>query len=158
MLLTIEKVLILKSVSIFSQIPEDSLVEVAAVLEEIEVKAGETIFKKGDIGTAMYIIIEGQVRVHDEDRVLDTLKEREVFGELAALDPVPRSATVTATEDTYLFRMYQGSLYELMSEYIDVAQGIIRVLCQRIRDCDSMLSSQPPGGRGHLPSPDKEPK
>lgn len=139
MLLTIEKVIILKSISIFSEIPEESLVEVASLLEELEVKAGEEIFKKGDIATSMYIIVEGKVRVHDEDKVLDTLADREVFGELAALDPVPRSASVTAIDDTYLFRMERSALYELMGQYIDVAQGIIRVLCQRIRDCDALI-------------------
>lgn len=134
MLLTIEKVIILKSVNIFSETPEEDLVEVASIVEEIEVPAGEEIFKKGDIGTSMYIIVKGKMRVHDGDKEIAILRERQVFGELAALDPEPRSATITAMEDTQLFCLDEGPLYELMAEHVEIARGIIRVLCRRMRD------------------------
>ena len=141
MRLTIEKVLVLKSVSIFAHIPEDSLVDVAAAAEEVEYPAGAVIVRQGEIGTSMYIIVDGRVRVHDGGKVLGEMKAGEVFGELSALDPKPRSATVTALEETQVFKMSQDSLYELMSEHTDLARGIIRVLCQRIRDCDDLLRS-----------------
>ena len=64
---------------------------------------------------------------------LAKLTEREVFGELAALDPEPRVASVTALEDTDLFRINQDALYELMAEHIEVARGIIHILCSRLR-------------------------
>lgn len=153
MLLTIEKVIILKSVSIFSEIPDESLVEVASVLEEVEIKASEEIFKKGDIGTSMYVIVAGKVRIHDDDEVLRVLGEREVFGELAALDPEPRSASVTAIEDCYLFRIERNALYELMGQHTDVAQGIIRILCQRLRDSDAHLHAMRQGAGTVGPAP-----
>jgi len=133
MLLTIEKVMILKSTDIFSATPEEDLIEVASIVEEVEYKKGKDIFVKGDIGTSMYIIVEGQVRVHDEGKKIADLVEKTVFGELAALDPEPRMATVTALEDTHLFRLDQGPLYDLMAEHIEVVRGITRVLCQRLR-------------------------
>ena len=52
-----EKVNILKSVSIFFDTPPDTLAEVAELLEQVEVKAGQTIFEKGDMGTSMYIVV-----------------------------------------------------------------------------------------------------
>ena len=139
MLLILEKVIFLKSVSMFSEIPDESLVEVATAVEEVNVKKGETIFKLGDYGTSMYIIVEGKVRVHEPEQELGVLGETEVFGELAALDPVPRSASVTALEDCYLFRMDQSVLYDLITQHVDVARGIIRVLCKRIRGCDALV-------------------
>jgi CRP-like cAMP-binding protein len=117
----------------FSETPEEILVELAGILEETEVEAGETIFHKADIGAAMYIIIEGRVRVHDDERTIITLGEKEFFGELAVLDPEPRSASVTALEHTRLFRLDQESLYELMADHIEIVRGINRVLCQRLR-------------------------
>jgi CRP/FNR family transcriptional regulator, cyclic AMP receptor protein len=139
--LTIEKVLVLKSVSIFAQIPEDSLVDVAAAAEEVEFPAGSVIVRQGEVGTSMYIIVDGRVRVYDGGKVLVEMKAGEVFGELSALDPKPRSATVTALEETEVFKMSQDAIYQLMSEHTDLARGIIRVLCQRIRDCDDLLRS-----------------
>lgn len=139
MLLTIEKVIVLKSVGMFAKIPEESLIDVAAVAEELEFGPGKDVVKKGEMGTSMYVIVEGRVRVHDEGKLLGEMTAGDVFGELSALDPKPRSATVTAVEDTYVFKMRQDAIYELMAQQPDLAQGIIRVLCQRIRDCDDML-------------------
>ena len=136
MLLTIEKVMILKSVDIFSATPEEDLIEVASIVEEIDVKKDDDIFVKGDIGTSMYIIVEGRMRVHDGGREIAVLEEKEVFGELAALDPEPRMATVTAIDDAMLFRLDQGPLYDLMAEHIEVVRGITRVLCRRLRKTD----------------------
>ena len=132
-MLTIEKVIMLKSVSIFSRVPEEMLIEVAGVAEERECAAGEVVFRQGDLGTSLYIIVRGQVKVHQGSRQLAVLGERQVFGELSALDPEPRSATITALEETLLFEIDRDALYELLAEFVEVAQGIIQVLCQRLR-------------------------
>jgi CRP/FNR family cyclic AMP-dependent transcriptional regulator len=60
MLLTIEKVLILKSVSIFSSVPEGQLVDLATIVESVEYEAGEIIMTQGDLGTSMYIVVDGR--------------------------------------------------------------------------------------------------
>jgi hypothetical protein len=133
MLSTIEKVIILKTVTLFAEVPDEVLADVAAILDEVEVKAGETIFEKGDIGRCMYIIIDGDVRVHDGELTIALLGERDIFGELAVLDMEPRSASVTAVGDTRLFRLDQDALYELMADRIEVARGVIRVLCRFLR-------------------------
>lgn len=133
MRLTLEKVLILKSVGMFSETQESSLAEVATILEEIEYKAGQRILEKGDIGRSMFIIIEGKVQVHDGERTIAILGKRDVFGELAVLETETRSASITAIEDTSLFRLDQAPFYELMAEHSEVARGIIRMLCQRVK-------------------------
>jgi CRP-like cAMP-binding protein len=133
MLLTIEKVLILKSVGVFSDISERGLVDAATVLEELRAEAGQQIFEKGDTGNSLYIIVEGSVRVHDGEKNIATLGAGEVFGELAALDPEPRMASVTVMEAALLLRMGHAELEELMAEHPEVAVGIIRVLCRRLR-------------------------
>ena len=134
MLLTIEKVLILKTVSIFADTPEEILADVAGLLEEITVPAGETILHKDDVGRCMYIIVAGRVRVHNGDQLLAYQGARDIFGELAVLDAEPRSASVTAEVDTHLFRLDQEAFYELMADRFEVARGIIRMLCRRVRE------------------------
>jgi len=133
MLLTLEKVLILKSVSIFRNIPEETLAEVALTLKYVKAPAGRRIVTKGELGRSMYIIISGQVKVHDGDKDIAHLGPRQIVGELAALNPEPRSASVTAVEDSHLFRLDYETLHELISEHVDLATGIIQVLCQRIQ-------------------------
>jgi signal-transduction protein with cAMP-binding, CBS, and nucleotidyltransferase domain len=68
MLTTTEKADILKTVNIFAETPDEILAEVAELLEEVDFKAGETVFEKGAMGTSMYIIVAGRVRVHDGER------------------------------------------------------------------------------------------
>jgi CRP-like cAMP-binding protein len=134
MLLTIEKVLILKQVSIFADLAEEELTRLAAIGKEVEVGSGEQIIAKGDTGAHLYVLATGQVVVHDGDRTIATLDKGAVFGELSVLDPEPRSASVTATDDSLLFRISQEALYELMSDRPSVAHNIIRFLCRRFRE------------------------
>jgi len=134
MLSTIEKVLILKSVNMFGQTPDNVLAEVAELVEEMDLLEEETIFKEGDPGDSMYIIVDGRVRVHAEERLLNYLGETDVFGEMALLDPEPRLASVTAAEPTRLFRLDQAPFYQLMAERPEVATGIIRVLTRLLRE------------------------
>ena len=133
MLSTIERVLILKTVGVFARLDDPLLAEVAALLEEEEVAAGETVFAEGDLGTSMYIIVVGEVRFHSGAHTLNHLGAREVFGEMALLDPEPRLASVTAVADTRLLRLDQGPFYELLEERVEVARGVIQVLSQRLR-------------------------
>ncbi len=133
MLSTIEKVIILKTVDIFSRTPDRLLAEVAASMQEKEVPAGEPIFAKGEMGQQMFVIVFGQVRVHDKDNTLAELAERSVFGEMGILDNAPRMASVTATTDTVLLSLDQDVLLQLMADRVEIAQGIIHVLSARLR-------------------------
>jgi len=133
MLSRIERVLILKTVALFGETPDEVLADIAGLLHETEVLAGTPIFSKGEAGTSMYVIVEGEVRVHDGDHTLNHLQTRDVFGEMALLDPEPRVASVTAVRDTWLLRLDQEPFYELMDERHEVARGVIRVITRHLR-------------------------
>jgi CRP-like cAMP-binding protein len=137
MLLNIEKVFILKSINIFSQISQEDLLSLANTVKEQEFKAGTEIIKEGEIGTSMYIIVNGEVDVLVENQYITTLGEKEVFGELAALDPEPRSATIVAKSDLLVFKIESSLIYDLITIYPNVAKSIITILCQRLRQTNS---------------------
>ncbi|MBM84353.1 MAG: hypothetical protein CMJ78_27680 [Planctomycetaceae bacterium] len=132
-LLTIEKVRMLKSVSIFSETADHVLAAIGPLLEETRIQPGETLFEKGDLGNCMYVIRSGRVRVHDGDKTIRELTESDIFGEMSVLDPLPRSASVTAMEESLLYHLDQETLLELMAERTEVLSGVVRVLCQRLR-------------------------
>lgn len=132
-MLTIEKVMILKRTALFSQAPNDVLAEVASVLERVEVQAGEKIITEGERGTSMYIIVDGEVRVHNGDKEVARLKAPTVFGELAALDPQPRLASVTAVTDLLLLRLDNETLETAIAEEPAIARAVIRHLCKTFR-------------------------
>jgi CRP/FNR family cyclic AMP-dependent transcriptional regulator len=132
-LMTSNRLNFLRSVSIFAGTPDEVLAEISAVLEEVHFTAGARIFAKGDLGDCLYIIAAGQVRVHDDERTLNMLGAGDIFGEMSALDPEVRSASITAVKDTHLFRLGRAPLFQVMASHVEVAQGIIQVLSQRLR-------------------------
>jgi len=136
-MLTIEKVLILRNTPIFDSIKEEQLVDVAARAEPIELGAGTTLFERGQAGNAMYVVVEGRIKAHIGEKTLAELGPNDVVGEMAALDPEPRSASVTAIEPALLLRISNQNLQLLIDHNPDVARGIIKVLCTRLRHEDT---------------------
>jgi len=134
LLSTVEKVLFLKSIDLFSQIPGEDLAQVAVIATEENRERGEEIFAEGEDGDALYLVLDGKVRVHREDRVIAELGERECFGEMAILDASPRSATVTSLEESRLLKISREDFQEILTEKPEIAMGIIKVLSGRLRN------------------------
>ena len=73
------------------------------------------------------------MRVLKAGREITTLTDGEVFGELAALDPEPRAASVEAIEETVLLSLRNDYLQDLMTSSVEISRGIVRMLCRRVR-------------------------
>jgi hypothetical protein len=134
---TIDKVLVLRDVSLFQSIPHEVLASVAMLLTDRWAAPGEKIFEKGDLGDSLYVIASGRVRVHDGDRTFKLLDARSFFGELSLLDTEPRSASVSAVEPAHLFRLGQTDFYSLLSEQPTITHAINRALCQMVRSANA---------------------
>ncbi len=132
-LLLVEKVLLLKSLAIFKDTPENILANLAPIMKEIQYEQGIEIFKEGETGDCMYVIEQGSIRIHKGNTVLAILKDKEVFGELSLLDADTRSASATTETDCVLYKIDQEPFYELLDERPEVARGFIKILCQRLR-------------------------
>ncbi len=132
-LITVEKVMALKAVDFFAQTADEALVDLARTLEEVQLKASMTAFVKDEPGDSLYVIASGHMVVHDGDHIFDHLAAKDVFGEMALLDPAPRSATVTAEEDANLLRLEQERFIELLEDHAEVGQQILQLLTRRIR-------------------------
>ena len=130
---TIEKVIFLRGVGIFASVDDEYLAEVARRMNEVRLAPAQVLFEKGDEGHLMYIIVSGRVRVHSDNRTIAELGEQEVIGEMAVLDPERRSASVTAIQDTLLLSLTHRDMYALIEADVEVARGLIRVLCRRLR-------------------------
>ena len=128
-----DRITVLSAVSIFSETPRESLGLIAPLLEEITVALGETVIERGELGDAMYIIESGRMIVHDGERELNNLGPGDVFGEMAVLDPEPRSASVTALEASVLVCLRRDALHDLMMQQPKIARGVIRILSDRLR-------------------------
>ena len=135
-MLLVEKVLALKATDIFREVPEQDLVDIAMIMEELEMDANTLIFSKGDIGDSLYIIHQGSVRIHDGEHQFAVLHSGEIFGELSLLDAEPRSADATTKEDCLLLFLKQEPFMEAMIQNSHVLKGILATLCRRLREED----------------------
>jgi CRP/FNR family transcriptional regulator, cyclic AMP receptor protein len=134
MISTVERVLFLKSIDLFSKIPGEDLAAIALISTEEVRELNDEVFAEGEAGDALYMVIDGKVRVHKAERVIAELGERECFGEMAILDASPRSATVTALSSTSLLKISREDFQEIMGEKPEIARGVITVLTRRLRD------------------------
>jgi HEAT repeat protein len=158
-MLAIERVMVLRSVALFSGVPSQFLVDIAEVLREHEIERGETVIREGDMGDKLYVIVHGSFEVTRGGRPIATLGTRQVFGELAVLDPEPRAATVTAASDGLLFSLDSEQLDDLMAGSMEIAHGFIRMLCRRVRETNARLAATaaPDGGRQDGSATDERP-
>jgi len=143
MLTTAEKVLFLKGIDLFSALAGEDLAEIAVIAEEIERDAGETLVVEGEPGDTLYFVLDGRVRVHRGDQPVAELGAREVFGEMALLDPAPRSASVSALTDVTLLAIGREDFDDIMRDRPEVAIGVIKVLVRRLRAAIAAASAPP---------------
>ena len=140
---TLEKTIILKSVDLFKTIPAENLSRISQITEEVQFEANTQIFAEGDYGDSLFIVVNGNVKIHKGDLELVTLGKGSCLGEMALLDDEPRSADATVTEeDSILFKIEQEGFYEVMGSQSDIMEGIIKLLTGRLRDANEKLTAK----------------
>ena len=139
---TLEKTIILKSVDLFKSIPAENLSRVAQITEEVIYDANALIFAEGDYGDSLFIVVDGNVKIHKGEQELAMLGKGTCLGEMALLDDEPRSADATVTEDSTLFKIEQEGFYEVMGSQSDIMEGIIKLLTGRLRVANEKLMAK----------------
>ena len=104
-----------------------------------EFKAGEVIFKQGDPAEELFVIQSGKVEIRLGNRLLDTLSDNGIFGEMALIDASPRSATVVAVTDVKLVPVGEKQFLFLVSRTPYFALKVMRVLARRLRAQNSVM-------------------
>ena len=108
---------ILRAVPILSQVPEADLMALAQASRERSYPAGQTILRQDAPGDAMYVLVEGRVKVvligeDGREVILSVLGAGAVFGEMSLLDDEPRSAHVIAMTPSHVMTLYRGAFHE----------------------------------------------
>lgn len=135
---------LLRNVQLFHLFDDDELRELAAQVDERTFVAGQTIFKAGEVGTEMHIVLVGKAETFVIDRdgrrvVIADSEPGEIFGELSLLDGEPRSAGVIATVPLRTCVVNREDLLYLFGKRPAAALDILKVLGRRIRKTDEML-------------------
>ena len=109
----------------------------------VSYSAGETIFAQGDLGTEMFIILEGDVHIvkhiANESHILSQLEKGDFFGEMALLESAPRTADAVAQSDVKLLPINGARFDEMLRKNPEIAVRIIRKYSKRLREANSLL-------------------
>lgn len=103
------------------------------------IPAGQTLFKDGDRGDFMYILMSGTAEIIVRNKVVETAMAGAIVGEMAIIDDSPRSATVVAKSDCKFLPVERERFNFLVQQKPEFALHVIRVLVDRLRKTDAIL-------------------
>lgn len=140
MLEPVEIALYLRKTPLFESLSTRNLIEIASVTREERVAADDVLFREGESGTAMYLIVAGRIRIVHGERMVAELGPEEFFGEMGMLEGVTRSAAAVAACDVHLLRLERDDLLALMEELPAIAIGVAQELSRRLRQATEQIA------------------
>lgn len=117
---------------LFEALSKDELRDLAKVTEDLEVDAGKVLCREGETAQEFFVIIDGEVEVTKDGKQLRTLSDGEFFGEIALLEDVRRTATVTAVTPLRFFVVTRQSFWSLLERQPEVERKVLRALAKRV--------------------------
>ncbi len=118
---------------LFTGLADADLQAVTAAAVEVEFPAERVIARQGEIGTGLFVIVDGGVRVIRDGRVIARLGPGEFFGELSVIDGAPRNAQVVAETPTRCLALATWDFERLLRETPGIALTVLRVVVARLR-------------------------
>lgn len=141
---------LLRAVSIFRELDPEELTEVATICREEKFKSGEFIFREGESGNRLYLVVEGEVRISREvpgsgEEALAVLKPGSLFGEMAVFDRHERSTDAISNGGTTCLTISRAD-FEMMLDLnrelaYKILWGTVRLLSARLRSTNDSLRS-----------------
>ena len=140
-----KELIALKQVPLFSDLTLEQLSSIDRLMVTRHYMKGESVFREGDVGSELYVVIEGELRIHldanGRDVTIARIGPNMVVGEMAVFDEQPRSASAEATEDTTVRVLRRDRLQVIVHEHPEVLMEFVKNLSQRIRQMDARLES-----------------
>jgi len=119
---------------VFSELSENDIKQIFGFVDVLEFPPKFVIIKEEEKSKEVFIIKEGSVFVKRKGKILATLKKGDVFGEMASIEGLPRSATIETIENTVVYRITSESFIKLLKERTDIAVNMLKILSHRLRN------------------------
>lgn len=129
----------------FEEMDEETFDYIESLFEWVHIDRGEVLFRKGDIGDSLYILINGLLHVVDEHtgktgedtpepRMLGAIHKGKIVGEMALLSDEKRTASIYAARDSDLVKLSRGAFESISDKYPQVMIAITRIVVERLRN------------------------
>lgn len=131
----------LRAIPFLAGVPDRALARLAAQCSVRRVNPAETIFQEGDIGDALFVILDGEIQILRNETtdglVLATMGAGDFFGEMALFDEGPRSATARAVNACTLLEIRKAMFHALLQMHPHLVGDTLRILSQRVREANA---------------------
>lgn len=136
---------VMKETPLFANVDPKRLKLLAFMSETLTYRDGELLMEQGEEGDSAYVLLDGEVsvlvNVGGEKREVARLGQHQVFGEIAILCDVPRTAAIMAIGDIEVLRIGRDVFRNLMKEFPEIAIEMIRILAERLERTTGDLAS-----------------
>jgi len=141
-----EYIQIFKSISIFENLSENEIASLMEIVIYKEYPKNYTIVRHNDMGDAMFIILNGSVKVslfseNGREVILDIIKQGGFFGEMSIIDKMPRSANIITIDKTETIMIKRNDFMNLLIQYPNISINILKELVGRLRKADDIINS-----------------
>ena len=129
---------VVRKAPLFTALDDAAAISLRASMDSVKIGKGGILFKEGDSGEHVYVIVEGKLKLgtssgDGRENLLSILGPGEMFGELSLFDPGPRTSTATAVTDAKLLSLSHAKLIPWLRENPDVSLQLLARLAQRLR-------------------------
>ena len=136
---------VVRKAPLFSALDDAEASSLRESMVLVKVSKGNTLFKEGDDGNRLYVVLEGKLKLgitsnDGRENLLSILGPGEMFGELSLFDPGPRTATATAVTDARLLSLAHDQVIGWVSEHPKVSLQLLGRLAQRLRRSNEVLA------------------
>jgi signal-transduction protein with cAMP-binding, CBS, and nucleotidyltransferase domain len=141
MMTAVERVLILRGADLLKDLGPRHLLRLAEVVREIEIDAGDTLYVESDAADALYLVVEGRVRLAERGRTMSEVGPGEAFGTWALVDDSERGHRAECAENGVVLALPRSEFYEVAAGDLAILQELVRVLAKRLR---ALAADRPP--------------
>ena len=136
---------VVRTAPLFSALDDESAASLRASMTLVKVSKGNTLFKEGDAGDRLFVVVEGKLKlgtssIDGRENLLSILGPGEMFGELSLFDPGPRTATATAVTDARVLALAHDQVFGLVTQHPQVSLELLARLAQRLRRTNEVLA------------------
>ena len=136
---------VVRTAPLFSALDDESAATLRASMTMVKVPKGNTLFKEGDAGDRLFVVVEGKLKlgtssIDGRENLLSILGPGDMIGELSLFDPGPRTATATAVTDARVLALAHDQVIGLVTQHPQVSLELLARLAQRLRRTNEVLA------------------
>lgn len=129
----VERVLLLQNVDLLAAARTEDLAVLASIAEEVLYPEGATVFEEGQPADGLYVVIRGELVLTQSGREVDRVGEKSALGAWDLIEGGPRVVGSDAARETLLLRVDRQDFYDLLLDYPELGQGMLKAMVRRFR-------------------------